>query len=57
MWTFLELHNLNEMVQNKMDNVPMNYSCPVMDIDSYKHREVSMTSVLAAQNKDMNMMH
>ena len=53
----MELHNLDEMVQNKMDNVPLNYTCPVMDIDSYKHREVSMTSVLAAQNKDMNMMH
>ena len=51
----MELHNLDEMVQNKMDNVPENYSCPVMDIDSYKHRDISMTLVLAAQNKDMSM--
>ena len=53
----LELHKLDEMVQNKMDIVPLYYTRPMMDMDSYKHRAVSMALVLAAQNKDMNMMH
>jgi hypothetical protein len=57
MLTFLELHNLDEMVRNRMDNMPLNHTCPLMDIDSYKQRKASMTLVLADQNKDMNMMN
>ena len=45
------------MVQNKMDNELQNYTYPMMDIDSYKHMEICMTLVLAAQNKDMSMMY
>ena len=57
MLIFLELHNLDEMIQNKMDNVSLYQTRPITNMDSYKHREVSMILVLAAQNKDMNTMH
>ena len=53
----LELHKLDEMVHNKMDNVPLYHTRPMMDMDSHKHREVSMTLVLASRNMDMNMTH
>ena len=52
----LELHNIGEMVYNKMENVPWYHTCPMMDMDLHEHREASTTLALAAQNKDMNML-
>ena len=57
MLIFLELHVLDEMIRNKMDIVPLYHTPPMMDMDSYKHREVPKTLVLAAHNKDVNMMY
>ena len=40
-----------------MENVPLYYTCPMMDMNLREHREASMTLALTAQNKDMNMLH
>ena len=40
-----------------MENVPLYHTCPMMNMDLYEHREASTALALAAQNKDMNMLH
>ena len=57
MLIFSELHNIGEMVLNKMKNVPLYHTYPMMDMDRHEQREASTALALAAQNKDMNMLH
>ena len=40
-----------------MENVPLYHTFPMMNMDLYEHREASTTLALAAQNKDINMLH
>src|SRR3954463_9079190 len=40
-----------------MENVPLYHTCPMMNMDLHEHREASTALALAAQNKDMNMLH
>ena len=54
---FLELHNFGEMISNMMDNMPLNHTCPMMDMNKNRHREVSMTLASVAQKEDMNSLH
>ena len=54
---FLEQHNFGEMIWNMMDSVPLNRTCPKMDMNKNQHREVSMTLALVAQKEDMNLLH
>ena len=40
-----------------MENVRLYHTCPMMDMDLNEHRDASTALALAAQNKDMNMLH
>ena len=49
-WSYMIFH---EMVENKMDNVFSNHTCPMID-NSYEHRErYHNIDIGAAQNKNM----
>jgi hypothetical protein len=40
-----------------MEVVPLNHTSPMMDVMKNQHIRVSMTSALAAQNDDMELLY